>query len=268
MAVSTNATFLTNLIDPEVIGDMLEQKLTKYIKFAPLADVDTTLVGQPGSTISVPTWTYIGRASVTPEGQPITINQLTASTTPVPVKKVGNGIELTDESVLSSYGDVIGQATKQLALSIADAIDDEFVTALAGATSHSVAQAGKVDSDDIADALTKFGEDIDGDKVVLVNPADYATLRKAGAYLPASEMTTEIIVKGALGEIYGCQVVVTERVAAGKAFIVKPGALSLILKRDTMIESDRDIINKSTVLTADKHFAAYLKDASKAIKLV
>jgi N4-gp56 family major capsid protein len=267
MAVSVNATFLTNLIDPEVIGDMLDTKLIKLIKFAPLADVDTTLVGQPGSTITVPTWKYIGKASVTAEGQPITVKQLSASTSQVTVKKVAIGVELTDESVLSGYGDPVGQSVQQLALSIADAIDDELVTAAQGATAYAVPKSGAVSADDIADSLTKFGEDIDGEKVAVVNPADYATLRKAGAYLPASEMTTDIIIKGVVGELYGCQIVVSERIDAGKAVIVKPGALSIILKRDTMIESDRDIINKSTVLTADKHFTAYLKDATKAIYL-
>jgi hypothetical protein len=49
--------------------------------------------------------------------------------------------------------------------------------------------------------------------------------------------------------------------------IVRAGALGLELKRDTMVESDRDIIHKSTVITIDKHYVAYLKDASKVIKI-
>ena len=50
-------------------------------------------------------------------------------------------------------------------------------------------------------------------------------------------------------------------------FIVKPGALAIYMKRDTLLETDRDIINKSTVMTVDKHYVAYLYDASKAIKI-
>lgn len=266
MAVNANATYLANLVNPEVIGDLVNKKLTKLIKFAPLADIDTTLLGRPGDTLKFPSWNYIGKASVTAEGQPITINQLTAGTTPVTVKKVGNGIELTDEAVLSGYGDPIGEGADQLALSIADAIDDEFVTALAGNTANTVTKQGTdLDADDINEALVKFGEDIDGVKVLLINSADYKIFRKSSAWLPASEIAAAIVVKGAVGEIYGCQVVVSDRVTAKTAHIVKPGALALILKRDTLVESDRDIINKSTVMTADKHFAAYLKDASKAV---
>ena len=44
-------------------------------------------------------------------------------------------------------------------------------------------------------------------------------------------------------------------------------ATNACMKRETIIETDRDIINKSTVLTADKHYVAYLYDSSKAIKI-
>ena len=47
-------TKLTNMIDPEVMASMISAKLPSKIKFAPLATVDTTLVGRPGSTLTVP----------------------------------------------------------------------------------------------------------------------------------------------------------------------------------------------------------------------
>lgn len=47
-------TKLTNLVDPEVMADMISATLPKKIKFAPIARIDTTLVGQPGDTITVP----------------------------------------------------------------------------------------------------------------------------------------------------------------------------------------------------------------------
>lgn len=47
-------TYLSNLIDPEVMAAMVSARLPKKIKFSPIARIDTTLVGQPGSTITVP----------------------------------------------------------------------------------------------------------------------------------------------------------------------------------------------------------------------
>ena len=67
--------------------------------------------------------------------------------------------------------------------------------------------------------------------------------------------------------VQGCQVIVTNRIKDKSAYIVKPGALGIVLKRDVMVETDRDIVNKSTVITADKHLATYLIDETKAIKI-
>lgn len=268
MALDTNATMLKNLVDPEVIGDLLDKKLVDAIKFAPLAKVDTTLVGQPGSTVKLPSYTYIGDAVVVAEGEDIPIRQLTQSTKEVKVQKIGNGGVLTDEAVLSGYGDPIGEFVDQLVTSIASKIDNDLMTALAGNTvSVFTATGSTATADDVASALALFGEDIDGDKVLLVNPTTYASLRKSDDWLPASDVSAEIFIKGVVGMVQGCQVVVTNRIKDNNAYIVKPGALAIFLKRDVMVESDRDIVNKSTVITADKHLATYLVDETKAIKI-
>ena len=47
-------TILTNMIDPEVMASMISATLPNKIKFAPLATVDNTLSGRPGSTLTVP----------------------------------------------------------------------------------------------------------------------------------------------------------------------------------------------------------------------
>lgn len=268
MALDTNATKLANLIDPEVIGAMLDVKLIDMIKFAPLATVNTELVGRPGDTIKLPKYAYIGDAVVVTEGNDIPIRQLTQTAVPVKVQKIANGAQITDEAVLSGYGDPVGEYVNQLATSIASKIDNDFVAALENnqKTVYEAASS-KIDADDIAGALALFGEDIDGEMVVVVDPTTYASLRKASNWLPASEIAANIVVKGAVGEIYGCQVVVSNRIKNSHAYIVKPGALALFLKRDTMIETDRDIVNKSTVITADKHCVTYLLNDAKAIKI-
>ena len=108
-------TKLANLVDPEVMADMVSATLPKKIKFTPIAHIDTTLVGQPGDTITVPKYAYIGDAEDIAEGVAMGTTVLTASTTKATVKKAGKGVEITDESVLSGYGDPLGNATDQLA---------------------------------------------------------------------------------------------------------------------------------------------------------
>lgn len=269
--VSTSTgTYLSNLFNPEVVGDMLNQKLTNAIKLAPLATIYNNLQGRPGNTITLPYYSYIGSAVEVAEGTDISISQLTEQTKEVTIKKYGKGVQITDEAVLSGYGDPIGQATMQMALAIADAVDNSLLAALdANTVKHAI--TAKMTPDDIADALVLFGEDIDGEKVLLTDATGYATLRKADDWIPGTEIGANMIIRGTVGMIHGCQVVVTNRIKKSGSVtnyhIVKPGALAIYMKRDTMVEVDRDIINKSTVMTADKHFATYLLDSSKAIRI-
>ena len=277
MALDPNATMLANLINPQVMADLIDKKLVNLMRFAPLATIDATLQGRPGNTITVPSFNYIGDAATVAEGADISISQLTATPATATIHKIGNGVQITDEAVLSGLGDPIGEAVKQLSLSIASQVDNEFINVLNAITSPMVftaATAGTLAFADIADALELFGEDIDegGVKALLVSPKQYTLLRKSNGWLPASDISADIALKGVVGMVQGCQVIISNKLkeASNKenAYIVKPGALRLFMKRNTLVESDRDIINKSTVITADKHFAPYLYDASKAIKIV
>lgn len=264
-------TVLANLINPQVLADFIDEKLTDKMVFAPLATVDGTLEGRPGSVVTLPSWQYIGAASTVSENTSIPLTSLTQSSVSVAIHKIAKGTEFTDEAALSGFGDIAQESGEQLVLAIADGLDGEMLAVLEsiGSTmTQSIATTG-LTADNVNDALELFGEDIDdGEKVLLVNPKQATALRKASDWLPASEIAADRMVRGAIGEIYGCQVIITNRLKGkSEAFIVKPGALRIFLKRDTMVEADRDIVYKKTVVTADKHFACYLYNASKAIKI-
>ena len=273
MAFPNSGTKLANLFNPQVVGDLINKKLVDAIKFSPLCRIDTTLEGRPGNTITLPSYTYIGDATAVAEGADIPISQLTEGTVTATVSKVGKGVQLTDEAVLSGYGNPLDEAVRQIQLAIASKVDNDVLTVLNGIaapmTYTTAAAATAFTVDDIADALVKFGEDIEGGKVLLCSPAQYSVFRKADDWCPASEIAAQLIIRGAVGMVHGCQVVITNKLSTpANMYIVKPGALALYLKRDILVETDRDIINKSTVITADKHYVSYLYDASKAIKMV
>ena len=267
-------TMLENLVNPQVMADLVQKKLHDLIRFLPLAEVDETLAGKPGDTLYLPSYSYIGDASTLGEGSTLTPVSLNAGTVSVSVHKLAQGVELTDEAVLSGYGDPLGQGAMQIATAIANGVDNEMLAvlhAITGNMAYSTANSTtNVAPADVNAALEKFGEDIDvGEKILLVSPALYTSIRNTnGTWLPASEIAAERIIKGAVGEIYGCQVIVSNKLkTSGEAYIVKPGALRLILKRDTLIETDRNILKFCTVITGSKHEACYLYDASKAIRL-
>lgn len=55
MAVDkTTGTFLSDIVDPQVIAGMINEKLVPNIVFAPLATIDYTLQGRAGDTVTLP----------------------------------------------------------------------------------------------------------------------------------------------------------------------------------------------------------------------
>lgn len=270
-------TLLANLFNPEVVGDIIDKKLVDLMKFAPLAEIDNTLVGRPGDTLTMPYYSYIGDAAVLSENSSLTVSTLVASTVSVPVVKIAKGVELTDEAILSGYGDPFGEAANQIALAIASQTDNMVLAKLhaitGGMLSETTSTSTLPAAADITSALELFGEDIDGVKVALVPPAVYTQMRSnANTWVPASEIAANIAVRGVVGEYQGCQVMVSNKLksdAAGEGdiYIVKPGALRIILKRDILVEYDRNILKFTNVITASKHLAAYLYDSSKAIRI-
>ena len=62
-------TKLSELIDPEVMGDMVSARIPKKLRVAPFAKIDDTLQGVPGDTITVPgkKFRYSGIPTFEPE---------------------------------------------------------------------------------------------------------------------------------------------------------------------------------------------------------
>lgn len=270
-------TRLSNLINPEVIADFVETKLVDKMVFSPLADVDYTLEGRPGSILKFPVWNYIGSASVLSEASTLSVATLTASTASVEVYKIAKGVQITDEAILSGLGDAVNEGARQITVALASKIDDDLLNTLntrigSLMTYETTASTVAPADTDITDALELFGEDIDGVKVAVVAPAVYTKMRKTGKdngnWVPASEIAAGIAIRGTVGEYQGCQVIVSNKLKdSGNIFIVKPGALRLILKRGVQVEMDRDILNFSDVVTGSVHYATYLYNASGAIKV-
>lgn len=272
-------TKIEQLVNPEVMADMISAKLPKMIKFTPLAYVERKLVGQPGNTVTVPKWEYSGDAKDIAEGEAITPDQLTTAKTTMTIKKAGKGIELTDEAVLSGIGDPIGQATHQIALAIANKVDNDLVVEAKKATQF-VAEAPTT-GDALDKALAVFSDEEDARYVAIINPVDAIDLRKdtVKEWVRGSEIGANIVVSGTFGETHGVQIVRSKKVDKGKGFLVKVsavetdtddvakyGAFVINLKRDVEIEKDRDILKKTTVITGDEHYGVYLYDPTKVVK--
>lgn len=266
-------TLKANLVIPEVIGDLVETKLGNNITLLPLATQDNTLVGQPGDTLKFPAFKYIGKATIVNENQEVVVGKLQAGTEAAEIHKYAKAISITDEARLSGFGDPMGEAATQLARAIDQGVDDELFDVLNAVGVSRKYVTGIMSSDNLADALVLFGEDLAGPKVLLTDAAGFAELRKDADFIKASDMGQRMINGEIIGEVWGCQIQITNKVKLDSTqkeknyFIVKPGALRLVNKRGTLVEVDREAKYMRDNIFASKHVVAYLYDASKVVAL-
>lgn len=326
-AADTNVTKIAQLIDPEVMADMISGKVPKKIVVAPFAKVDTTLQGVPGDTITVPAYGYIGDADDVAEGEDVTIARMSTTTKTAKVKKVMKGVSLTDEAVLSGYGNPVGEANSQIAKAIASKLDNDAMDILLTATLGYDGTASKIAYDGIVDAVDVFEEEVNTEKVMFVHPKQVTVLRKDTNFLSADKYQAGVAVSGEIGMIANTRIVPSKKVPeigytvaassdsgavkvtsanaatyAGKTWdsankkVVSPAvdsyvlavtaayyacplvkleqdtetedetpALTIYLKRDTNVETERKPRNRSTEVTADKIYVVTLSNESKVV---
>ena len=275
-------TMLTNLIDAEVMADIISGKITSKIRVTPFAKVDTTLEARnAGDTITVPQYAYIGDAEDVAEGIACGTVALTATTTQAKIKKAMKAVTLTDEAVLSGYGDPVGEANGQLAKAIAAKVDADAMDALQTAQLTFDGSANKISYAGIVDAVDIFEEEVNSNKVIFIHPLQVSALRKDTEFLAADKLAESVRVTGAIGKICNCEVVPSKKVplnAGGTGYvcpIVKlnedaetedtTAALTVYMKRNVNLETERHTLSRTTDISVDEMYTVALSDASKVV---
>lgn len=272
-------TKLADLINPQVMADMISAKIPNKIVVTPFAVLDTTLEGVAGDTITVPQYAYIGDAEDLAEGVKADTVKLTATTKSTKVKKAVKAIDLTDEAVLSGKGNPVAEANNQLAKSIASKVDNDAMEALQGAQLTFDGSASKISYAGIIDAIDVFDEEVNTEKVIFVHPKQVTVLRKDADFISADKYPGHTMLTGEIGKIANCRVVASRKVVDDgtnyKCPIVKLNndaeteddapALTIYLKRDTNVETQRDTLTKITIVSVDRHYAAALTNTSKVV---
>ena len=289
-------TKLSDLIDPEVMADMVSARIPKKLRVAPFAKIDDTLAGVPGDTITVPAYTYIGDAADVAEGGEVAIEKMTTSTRKATIKKAMKGIGLTDEAVLSGYGNPVGEANTQLALAIAAKIDNDCMDALQGASLSYDGSAATINYNAIVDAVDLFEEEMGcSDKVMFVHPKQVTQLRKDEDFISADKYQPGVALTGEIGMIAGCRLVPSKKVpvvtvggtedddgegtTGGTQCYACPivkleadpevddeiPALTIYRKRDVNIETERKPKTRTTEITADEFYVAVLSNEAKVV---
>ncbi len=326
-AADTNVTKIAQMIDPEVMADMISGKTAKKIVVTPFAKVDTSLQGVPGDTITVPAYGYIGDADDVAEGEDVTITKMSTTSKQVKVKKAMKGVALTDEAVLSGYGNPVGEANTQLAKAIASKLDNDAMDALLTATLTHDGSTAQISYNGIVDAVDVFQEEVNSEKAMFIHPKQVTVLRKDSNFISADKYQAGVVLTGEIGMIANARIVPSKKVPeigytvaassdsgavkvtaanaatyAGKTWdatkkaVVSPAvdtyvlavtnayylcpivkleqdaetedetpAMTIYLKRDTNVETERQSRNRSTEITADKFYATALSNEAKVV---
>lgn len=276
---ASGTTKIEDLIDPEVMADMISAKIPSKIVVAPFAKVDKTLQGIPGDTVTVPQYSYIGDADDVAEGVACGTVKLETSTSTAKVKKAMKAVTLTDESILSGYGNPVGETNNQLAKSIAAKVDNDAMDALQGAQLIYDGSAKTISYEGIVDAIDLFDEEVNTDKVMFVHPKQVTQLRKDANFISADKYTGDVVITGEIGTIANARIVPSKKVPVVEDCYACPivklnedsetedetAALTVYLKRDTNVETERHTLARTTDISVDKVYTVALSDQSKVV---
>jgi len=267
-----SVTMLENLINPQVMADMISAELENKLRVTQFYKVDRTLTGRAGDTITIPAWKYIGMAEDVGENQRVPTREMQTEDISYTVKKAAIEVTLTDESVLSGYGDPVGETTRQLRMSIQEKMEDDGVTLLGGITPvnglvyEATAPIGyKV----VVEALDLFKLEEQGTTLfLLVNQTKIKELRLDPKFIEReTAMGDNLLSSGVVGRIAGCSVVISNRLADDEAYILTPQCLTAFMKRDIMVEREREMSYKRTKIGSDAHFVIAIEDYDKIVAI-
>lgn len=277
-------TMMANMINPEVMGDMIDAKIEAQLKVTPYAKLDTTLQGIAGDTKTIPSWGYIGDAEDVAEGVEVDTTQMAASTKQFGIKKAMKAVEITQEAVNSGLGNPIGQAERQLAKSIAGKVDKDVLDALLTATLTSGDGTAKITYAGIVDAVGVFDEEEITKKVMFIAPEQVTTLRKDAEFISADKYDNKVMMTGEIGKIAGVSIVPTRKIKADDGGIYtcplvkleaespeteytedELAAVTIFLKKDIQVDAEWIPRSQKHEITVAKYYGVALTNEAKVV---
>jgi N4-gp56 family major capsid protein len=295
--MATGTTTTANLIVPDVWADAVGPTILGKSVMVALADVDDQLVGQPGDSVTFPKWNYIGDADDLTEAVAMDTTQMSMTDSKATIKEAGKAVELSDNATLNALGNPNAQARVQLALAVARKIDKdlraaaeyEHVNGGAGDEEASTAPlkfttAGRLSWNALTQAFALWGDEYDPSEVagIVIHSAQSQQLMNDPNFIDSTKFGQgAVLLRGQIGSIGTIPVIVSDRattvadVDAGtagnqagvKALLIRKGALALKYKRRPIVETDRDILKRTNIVTTNVHYATKRVDDRGVIVL-
>ena len=117
----------------------------------------------------------------------------------------------------------------------------------------------------VVDAIAKMNLESEEGLFLLISPADQAAVRKA---LKDDLKYSEGFVRtGYIGSVCGVPVIVSKAVPANKGYLATKEAVSVVIKKDTETEYERDADTRKNSYWIRKVAVVALTDATKVVKI-
>ena len=269
-------TFSTDLYAPEVWADLAQSQFRKkaIIVNSPAVLTDDTLVGEPGDTINFPSWMLMTDMVDLAETDVLVPEKLTQKNSKATIKEAGKAAEWTDKAKLVGIGSVQEEAIRQFGILAARKVDADLIAAatasIAAGTTYAdgttataseplkLTATGGFTWANIVKAGLLFGDEWDPAEFagVYINSAAAEVMLNDEKFIQAAQGagSNSIVNGGLIGTKNGLQFFYTNRLSANKALLLKRNSLGLFYKRRPIVEQDRDILARTTVVSTNMHY--------------
>lgn len=257
-AITNNNVCFENVVMANKINDILTTKvnLSNYMT------IDTSMTEQPGMKKKINRYTAEGNVEDLKmgEGNDTDIS-VSFDSVEYEVGVTQGRFQYFDEQAWTDPM-VVETGLQGLAKTMVNDFTDKAIAEMA--------KAKKVISapclpDTIADAISMADTEDELKYTLLINPADKAQMRVAmGAELKYVE---DYIRNGYIGTVYGVPVVSCNAVPEGVAYLVNKEAITLFIKKDTEVKTERDENVRNNLVYIRKVALVALTDEKKLVKI-
>ena len=247
----------------KILADYFESVLTTNVNFDSYVTVDTSMQEQAGMTKTVYKRSVTGDVEDVTEGNGCSgaIETTRTSTDYTVTTTQGKGAYSDEEEMKD--GNVKEDLLKGLAEKMANKCVAKTVAELAKGTLAVAFDASKI-FDNFVDAVALFKENTEA-KYAFLNAKTLAKVRKN--LKDALVYRTDIVLNGYVGSVCGVDLVATEAMADDKIYIATKSAVTLFMKKGSVVETDRNIDTRKNTLVARKVMLYALTDANKVVKI-
>lgn len=246
----------------KIIEAKAKDLLTTSVNTRNLMTVDSSLSQEAGMTKTINVYTYTGAAEEVGVGEG---NSVRGSISYVPtdytVKYVQQTFDYADEDFMKD-NTIVDNMLKGATQTMTNKMSADFVAECGKATiSHTFTTFGY---DAIVDGIAKLNIE-DESKLFVVIPNTWkADLRKDEDYKAAR--MGEVVYNGQVGTVCGIPVIATKALT-DKAYVMTNEAVKLFMKKDVVVEQDRNIETRTNTVVLGAAYLVALENADKICEL-